>query len=238
MDFKRFLYVIENVSSDIYLYILVFLLQNKPFTNSALFEYEKQKSSFLKLTGNNPTSPSKRLVASPNVNSKFSPSVTISKSPVMKSTLTADFKLEDNSPPKNYLLKVAGLNGAKPNGNNSPVEIKRSDARAKTQMNATLKINIVEPTVPVNRKERHNLKHIDEVKPKPKDSKNDYEDLPIMPATKVSNASIEGLYEEVDGDIILDGHLYKITDDKQVKRLWFKLVNRDLYCKINSKNSL
>jgi hypothetical protein len=241
MDYKRFLYVLENVSSDIYIYILLFLLQNKPFTNSALFEYEKQKTSFLKLnsTNNFPSSPSK-LVASPNIHSKFSPSIQLSKSPVMKSSaLGADFKLDgEKNESKNFLLGVAGL-GAKKGTNNSPgelkIELKRADNRAKTvQMNAPLKINIVEPTVPVNRKERHNLKNIDDgVKPTQKDSKNEYDDLPIIPASKVSNASIEKLELEDTSDIIFDGHLYKITDDKTVKRLWFKLVNRDLYCKLN-----
>jgi hypothetical protein len=246
MDYKRFLYVIENISSEIYLFILVFLLQNKPFTNSALYEYEKQKTSFLKVTGTKNSllsnSPGK-MVKSPNLNSKFSPSVHMSKSPVLNNTnITNSFKIDDKSDSKNYLLKVAGL-GANNNSNNNsnnketslkvPTEFKRSEHKSKTvQESGPLKINIIEPTVPVNRKERHNLKNIDEVKPVQKDSKNDYEDLPITPASKVSNASIENLYvEEFKGDNIHEGHLYKITDDKQVKRLWFKLINRDLYCK-------
>jgi hypothetical protein len=248
MDFKKFLYVIENISSEIYLFILVFLLQNKPFTNSALYEYEKQKSSFLKVTGPKNTlltvEPG-QMVKSPNLNSKFSPSVHISRSPVLNNTnIKSSFKIDDKNESKNYLLKIAGLNNnnnlsINNNSNNSsnnnlqiPSDFKRTEHKSKTvQQTAPLNINIIEPTVPVSRKERHDLKNIDEVKPVTKDSKNDYEDLPITPATKISNVSIENLYpEEYKGDNIHEGHLYKITDNKQVKRLWFKLINRDLYC--------
>jgi hypothetical protein len=235
MDYKRFLYVIENISSEIYIYVLVFLLQNKPFTNTALGEYEKQKTNFLKVTtptSNLSSSPTK-LLASPNINSKFSPSVAISRSPLLNTS--PGFRLDDKEESKNYLLKVAGMGM----GNNPPVEFKRTETKSKTvQMNQPLKINIVEPTVPVNRKIRHNLKNIDEVKPQLKDSKNEYENLPITPAAKVSNNSVEkpdDLEEDSDSDegidMVFEGHLYKITEDKQIKRLWFKLINRDLYCK-------
>jgi hypothetical protein len=237
MDYKRFLYILENVCSDIYLFLLIFLLQNKPFTNSALGEYEKQKTSFLKVTTNTTslTSSPGKLLASPNLNSKFSPSVAISKSPVMNSQNSL-FRLDSaKEESKNFLMKFAGGN----TGVNTNLDVpKRTDQKSKTVMNNHVDINLVGPTVPVNRKVRNNLKNIEEVKPRQKDSKNEYEDLPIFPAAKVSNANITPMdvddeYEEDDkGDIIYEGHLYKISEDKTIKKLWFKLINRDLYCKI------
>jgi hypothetical protein len=238
MDYKRFLFVCENVCSDIYLFLLVFLLQNKPFTNSALGEYEKQKNTFLKVSSNHNlsvTGSPGKLLASPNLNSKFSPSVTISKSPVLTSSpQTSAFRLDGKKEEsKNLLLKMAGIGLSKTD------DIKRTDTKSKTvQQNVPININLVGPTVPVNRKIRNNLKNIDEIKPMEKDfSKMNFEDLQILPATKVSNTSVDKMdvddeYEEDGRDIILEGHLYKITDDKQIKRLWFKLVNRDLYCNL------
>lgn len=29
----------------------------------------------------------------------------------------------------------------------------------------------------------------------------------------------------------MEGYLYKITKSKKVKKLWFRMVNKDLYCK-------
>ena len=91
VDYKGFLHIVENVCSDIYFFILVFLMENWPFSKSALNEYGKQKSpaggnnNKLKL-GSNINSPSvgSKLVASPNLSSKFGPSLTLSKSPMNK----------------------------------------------------------------------------------------------------------------------------------------------------------
>jgi hypothetical protein len=233
MDYKRFLYVLENICSDIYLFLLVFLLQNKPFTNSALGEYEKQKSSFLRVSSGSGLSVSSspgKLLASPNLNSKFSPSVTLSKSPLMNSSTSA-FRLDTGGKEesKNFLMKVAGM------GKQPLDEMKRTENKSKTvMMNNPIGINLVGPTVPVNRKVRNNLKNIEEIKPMPKDSKNDYEDLPIIPAAKMSNSNIEPMDvdddDDCERDIMFEGHLYKIADDKTIKKLWFKLINRDLYC--------
>jgi Ca2+-binding EF-hand superfamily protein len=84
LDYQSFLKVIENVSSDIFLFILIFLLEKKPFSKKALQEYEGQRkyNTLFKVNKTpNPKLKSRFMVASPNLNSKFSPSVTIKKSP-------------------------------------------------------------------------------------------------------------------------------------------------------------
>ena len=43
MDFQTFKNVIENVNSDIYLMIYIFLLENKPFTEENIKPYENKK---------------------------------------------------------------------------------------------------------------------------------------------------------------------------------------------------
>ena len=70
MDYNDFKKVIENENSDIYLMILLFLYEKRPFTKSTLLTYSKKsKKSPL---NSPPKSPSK-IIASPSKNSSFSP---------------------------------------------------------------------------------------------------------------------------------------------------------------------
>jgi hypothetical protein len=227
MEYKKFLYTLESVSSDMYVFLLVFLLQKRPFSTNTLNEYEKQKSTFLKLnSSSSPNRSPNKLLASPNLRSKFSPSTTLSKSPKHSSTcLSMKGKKSHNK-----LLQIAGM---------SLEESKRTEVKSKTvQIKKDLKITLnAESTVKVLRKVRNNLKKMDTINNKDeKEDSNDYDDLIIMPAAKISNASLDvNMMEAVDDndneEVQHEGHLYKVTDQKQIKRLWFKLVHRDLYCK-------
>ena len=71
IDFKDFKYIIENINSDIYLMIFLFLLENKPFSNKNLqsYEYHSRNSS----RKNSPSRKSKKLLASPTKSANFSP---------------------------------------------------------------------------------------------------------------------------------------------------------------------
>ena len=69
MCYKDFKKVIENESSDIYLMILLFLYEKKPFTKATLLTYAKKDD---KSPSNSPPHSPTKLVASPTKNS-FSP---------------------------------------------------------------------------------------------------------------------------------------------------------------------
>ena len=75
MDFTTFKNVIENVNSDIYLMIYIFLLENKPFTKENIKSYQNKKSkdSKGKESSSIPTSSEVNLIMSPSKNSNFSP---------------------------------------------------------------------------------------------------------------------------------------------------------------------
>lgn len=81
LDLKKFIYAIENVSSDILLFILIFLMKKKPFSAKLIEEFGTRNNG-----GEMPKSPtfSKKLIASPNLDSKFSSSQIIKKSPSFK----------------------------------------------------------------------------------------------------------------------------------------------------------
>ena len=69
MDFKDFRYIIENINSDIYLMIYLFLLENSPFSNKNLELYQNCHSPRRK----SPNRKEKLLIASPTKNANFSP---------------------------------------------------------------------------------------------------------------------------------------------------------------------
>lgn len=83
LDLKKFIYAIENVSSDILLFILIFLMKKKPFSANLIEEFASKNNG-----GEIPKSPtfSKKLIASPNLQSKFSSSKIIANSPSFKET--------------------------------------------------------------------------------------------------------------------------------------------------------
>ena len=72
MNFQTFKNVIENVNSDIYLMIYIFLLENKPFTRENIKSYQNKKTKGKDSSKNINTS-EKNLIMSPSKNSNFSP---------------------------------------------------------------------------------------------------------------------------------------------------------------------
>ena len=74
IDFKQFKYIIENINSDIYLMIFLFLLERKPFTNKNIQSYEHHnKNNSRKSSQSREGKRENRLLASPTKNANFSP---------------------------------------------------------------------------------------------------------------------------------------------------------------------
>jgi hypothetical protein len=91
LNLKKFIHAIENISSDILLFILIFLMKKKPFSANFIEEFALKHNG-----GEMPKSPtfSKKLIASPNLQSKFSSSKIILKSP---SFTKGEFKKTDTN---------------------------------------------------------------------------------------------------------------------------------------------
>ena len=74
MNFSTFKNVIENVNSDIYLMIYIFLLENKPFTKENIKSYQNKKSKGKdKDKEKENKNAEEKLIMSPSKNSNFSP---------------------------------------------------------------------------------------------------------------------------------------------------------------------
>ena len=73
MNLAAFKNVIENVNSDIYLMIYIFLLENKPFTKENIKSYQNKKKPKKTENENQSQSSEQNLIMSPSKNSNFSP---------------------------------------------------------------------------------------------------------------------------------------------------------------------
>jgi hypothetical protein len=257
IDYSQFLYIVENVCSDIYFFIYVFLLEKRPFSKTSLARYEKQTNSFLKVTTPilQPTSPSK-LVASPNLKSKFSPSVTISKSPGLTARKSFEFNENMNTKEsKDLLMKLAGKNDK----GRIFGSVKVSGTVNFENNVSKLTTNIKDAKIPiVNRKLKTNLRTFET----DKNNKTNHTETTIQPAVKQNTKSgfkniplenslttsmneinineectpkdiNKNLYNSSDEEDLesnnCEGFLYKITDSKKLKKIFFKLYHRDLY---------
>ena len=72
IDFKDFKYIIENINSDIYLMIFLFLLEKKPFSNKNIQSYEHHSRNNSRKSSQS-KGKTKKLLASPTKNANFSP---------------------------------------------------------------------------------------------------------------------------------------------------------------------
>jgi hypothetical protein len=195
LDFKLFQDVIQNVSSEIFLYILIFIMDKSPFSKKTLNEFKaKPKTSGLLGVGINvaktPETTAKMLIASPSLQSKFSSSVTISKSPAMnKRNVMPIPGAGATYESKSMLLKLAGKNSTTttlPNSANTSgnILLKYSGKNTTSDTSATPKGD-ESKNVPLQRKQRNNLKDMESSKDFKKIS-GEYDNLPITSAVKLT----------------------------------------------------
>lgn len=181
MDINMFMKVIEDLSSDIFLFILIFLLEKRPFSKKSMNEYENKKklnsNPLLKFTRTPQITVTNKFIASPSMNSKFSPSVSIGKSPYMNKRLMASQTPLVTSDRQNLLNRLAG----KPTIDSSssknvlmkyskPVQpvkevplAKEVDKKDEDLMQVDEEVKI--KALPVFRKVRNNLKNLESVSP-------------------------------------------------------------------------
>lgn len=226
IDLKTFCDTIENVNSEVFLYIIIFLLEKRPFNKKTLNAYASVKKSGVS------KSPEigKRMIASPSLTSKFSPSISLRKSPAMnKRSLGGGGDLleklhgKKKDDPKANLLKYVGGDS-----NSNPISGIKGDGTEGGKSN------------PV-RKMRDNLRNLE----KPKQAKPEHSDVTDLKGARkyegegYVNIKTEGGgnkenlddSDEEEEEVKNEGFLYKITNTKKLKKLWFKQIDKDLYCK-------
>jgi len=202
---QQFNNIVENVCSDIFLFILIFLMEKKPFSKTTVQEFEGRKLNTTLIKVNRTPILQSKLIASPNLQSKFSPSVTISKSPMMTKRITLDKKLnknasgiglgQNNPDSKNLLLKFAGKDQNPINPKSVLMKYAATGAKEKNTLDGEIgdtDENVMIKNIPVNRKKRNDLKNLEKTGDVEK-KQSTYSDLPIMPAIKQKTKKEENL---------------------------------------------
>lgn len=220
IDFKKFIYIVENINSSIFFKIYIFLLQKRPFSKKALELYNKinnEAYSYSTISEIN-TDISKINynvnipMASSLVNQKITPSINKFMNSTMKNSKSVfneivnfsmkdyeNFKRKQNS---NRLSKSIGYNITK---NNKSKIFNQVRDIGKTFYEIKLGNDILE--------EMNKIKgYIEEED----DNEEEYE-----------IESEKNIYE---------GYIYKFNKGK-MKKMWFKLFFKDLYF-YNKKNDL
>lgn len=231
IDEPEFVSIIENINSDVFLFILIFLYEKRPFNKKTIQLLENIKKSPVLQIQNSPRN--NKLIASPNLNSIFQPSSTITKSPGFRRT-KSDLEEIDNHAnydkkhsfvidPKNekteLLLKLAGKSMAKP---------KPKGATLGFKPNVTIKKQQEKKLTTPQRNDRHlmgELSKMDEIEKEQKkevepiSEEKENEENQIQPAVKFDekhkfsqNDLSESGSEESDGG---NNSVEEETEDKE-----------------------
>ena len=134
MDFPTFKNIIENVNSDIYLMIYIFLLENKPFTEENIKPYENKKLGN-RNSSKQVTFQETNLIMFPSKNSNFSPYKVFLRNKARRTTVVnrkVDFSkmLKSNDPnsKKGLFTKLDKKDAA-------PLDFKRKGHKRRTAQN-------------------------------------------------------------------------------------------------------
>ena len=217
INYIQFLNILEDKSSDIYIYILLFLLEKKPFTKTSISEYSKQKN--IVLTSSPNLDAPKKFIASPVMNEKspFSLTSVYQREQKKHNTVEARHKEhkgdkflgidyvynyhnsgERGNAKRNTLLKKLGrINEMSSNSDtNSVVSVSLNNSVVDVNDNVDVNVNInMNMNKPVCRKTKTNLKDIphgssSSHKNNSKHNKK-HNDIALMPAYKQSMFSKE-----------------------------------------------
>ena len=194
INYKQFKYIIENINSDIYLMIFLFLLERKPFTNKNIQSYKHHSPHKSRKSSNS----NKRLIASPTKDANFSPyrrfhrqsrSINIEKLKNMK----LNNEMEDNG--KNFTMYAEEVRKRK--------KEKYSNIKSEKAINLQPLVSGFKKSIQNGNKDENNNDINEErinvlTSRKKRDNVNIREDSPLKPAFKQSKQIIRK--EENDSD--------------------------------------
>ena len=258
INLDEFTSIIKNKNSDMFLFILVFLYEHRPFSKETVKNLENIKKSPR-------LSPRQKdnLIASPNLNSNLVVSQTLQKSPVFKSYTLNDKKKNPNvyknmkflgllsgkniqpeSQPKEsialtYTLKIPGTKKEENKNEENKKEITNADNQKKPARKHLKLISEMDK----KEEKKQNYEDIDDTDINlayarpfeggdlPKERK-EFESAIEMDSASENedNKSDFGEGDDIgnNNEDITEGYLYKIQDNK-MKKIYFKLICKDLY---------
>ena len=256
MEYKDFRYIIENVNSDIYLMIYLFLLENRPFSNKNLESYQNHQSP----RKESPSKKEKLLIASPTKTANFSPYKRFKRrGSVNLKDLVKKMKMSPSKSPKKELDKdeeikpvkrrntgkiikgIIKLQSFGEDNNVIPSSFKnlRTDKeldfnRVDELVNIKKKKEIRESESPIKPVFKQSKKFGNKKKEEKKKMENNIQIIDNEEEEEENkDSSNDSSFEE--GEDLTEsngtnyqGKLYKFVNNK-FKELWFKLVYKDLF---------
>ena len=240
-DFKK---VVEEVNSDIYLMIYLFLLENKPFKKENIESYMKPEE---KKSPKSPKSP-KKMIASPSKNTNFSlykkfakrRSVVLGKDTMDNLHKMIESPKAKNSPNIKSFKRRKSVERKEPLILLKNMELGNEEGKKEKEINNK---RIHQIANIMNKKKKYNDGDI-ELKPAYKQSKKaksnptgkdrlmdqDEEEIVDREIESVEDSESEENFELDDEEEIIkyEGFLYKLID-KKMRKLFFKLVHKDLF---------
>ena len=248
INFEEFKFIVQNINSDIFLYILVFLMERRPFSNETIKNLDNIKK--------NPDGNNKNINKNKNI---FSKKQTMSKNfdnfivlPNVNSKLIVSRTITSKSPSikKRYIEKISSNNNYNKSKNEIYMKNNNQDNIDLLQMNAAESgTESIHTNGTIQKKpSRKTLKNIslmdiDQGNDKDNINNNDIEfneDKEILdyarPYELFENKNIDDELNSTqmtnisrtNNNILTEGYLFKIQD-KKVKKIYFKLICKDLY---------
>ena len=198
-----FKYSIENINSDLFIFLLVFLYEKRPFNDDTIDHYKnlpKKSAKKFKRTATMSNSVGLKLVVSPTLKSKFRPAAAVTLKEGGQYT-----KFKSNS---SNLIKLKF-------GSNSSNHLKAFGSGLKRVK--TFNIKKIKTIV-----DEQDEEYEDESSSKRNNQKKNVD--------KSNMEDEENEEEDIDNkNIKYEGYLIKIRKDGELKKLYFKLLYHDLY---------
>ena len=210
MDFEQYINIIKNVNSDIFILLLMFLLEKKPFSNYSIQLHSMTMDSpEIKVSATPPLRPEQ--IASPSVNSRFF-------SPRLKGKKLSNFTGKGLIKATNLLQLYSGVDNNK---------IKKEEKKEKTKE----EIEDLTEKRP-QRRIRMNLNNLKDKTPELA-KKNSF-NLVTTEENKETTEKEEqnDIDEDIEEDqcVRYEGYVYKYSQSqKKLKRTYFRLIGKDLY---------
>ena len=211
MDYEQYLQVIKNVNSDIFILILMFLLEKKPFSRNTIQIYAAgdKKKSDVSQTPN----ATKQVIASPSLNSRF-----LSPKLKKKSLMAGKKGKFGGGGAANILQLYSGVDNKPVEEDKEKKDDKKKEEKEKNRPQRRVRIkldNLMDKTPELSKntftfgKNKQNNECNNE-------NKNDDDDF--------------DLDIQEDNSVQYEGYVYKFSQtQKKMKKTYFRLVGKDLY---------
>ena len=213
MDYEQYLQVIKNVNSDIFILILMFLLEKKPFSRNTIQIYAAgdKKKSDVSQTPN--ASATKQVIASPSLNSRF-----LSPKLKKKSLMAGKKGKFGGGGAANILQLYSGVDNkpVEPDRDKKDDKKKNDKEKNRPQRRVRIKLDNLMDKTPELSKNTFTFGKNKQNNEENNDNKNDDDDF--------------DLDIQEDNSVQYEGYVYKFSQtQKKMKKTYFRLVGKDLY---------